>query len=143
MLVAMSTPIVATDTTAERDALVTAVDGVVHLVGSRCMTCDAHSFPTQSSCPRCGGVELLDTALPTNGTLWTYTVQRFKPKPPYRSDGEFVPYALGYVDLGPVKVESVLSGRAVDDWSIGDRVSLRIDRSSGRTSFTFSPAEDQ
>lgn len=49
--------------------------------------------------------------LPTEGTLWSYTVQRFRPKsPPYAGDDDertFKPFALGYVELpGTVIVES-------------------------------------
>lgn len=41
--------------------------------------------------------------LPQTGTLWSYTVQRFRPKAPY-NDGltekdPFKPFALGYVEL--------------------------------------------
>lgn len=49
--------------------------------------------------------------LPRVGTLWTYTVQRFRPKYPF-NDGlnqqaEFKPFAVGYVQLdGYVIVES-------------------------------------
>jgi len=36
--------------------------------------------------------------LPPSGTLWSYTVQRFRPKsPPYRGPEPFEPYALGYI----------------------------------------------
>jgi uncharacterized protein len=51
-------------------------------------------------------VELAD-----RGTLWTWTVQAFEPKPPYRvpADG-FAPYGVGYVDLGDVIVEARLLG---------------------------------
>jgi uncharacterized protein len=140
-LSAMSTPLVETDTTAEREALVTDVDGLTHLLGSACDACGTHTFPTQVSCPCCGGTSLSDTPLPRSGTVWTFTVQRFKPKPPFKSSGEFAPYALGYVDLGPIKVESVLSGREVADWTIGDRVELVVDRSSAKIAFTFAPAK--
>lgn len=53
--------------------------------------------------------------LSTRGQLWSWTVQRFRPKPPYRDDGRepFEPYVVGYVELpGEVIVESRI---AVDD----------------------------
>ena len=51
-------------------------------------------------------VELAD-----RGTLWTWTVQAFEPKAPYRvPDAGFTPYGVGYVDLGDVIVESRLLG---------------------------------
>lgn len=50
-----------------------------------------------------------DEALPERGTVWSWTVQEFAPKPPYRAPGaEFEPFVLGYVDLGDVLVESRL-----------------------------------
>ena len=49
--------------------------------------------------------------LAREGTLWSFTVQRFRPKsPPYagaEDDRSFRPFALGYVELpGQVIVES-------------------------------------
>jgi uncharacterized OB-fold protein len=58
--------------------------------------------------------------------VWTCTVQRHAPKPPYRAPATFTPFALGYVDLGPVKVESRLEGKACDAWRIGDEVELEV-----------------
>jgi len=50
-------------------------------------------------------------ALPRQGTLWSWTVQRFRPKsPPYAGPEAFQPYAVGYVDLGEVIVEARLIG---------------------------------
>lgn len=50
-----------------------------------------------------------DEPLPERGTVWSWTVQEFAPKPPFRMlDEVFAPYALGYVDLGDVLVESRL-----------------------------------
>jgi uncharacterized protein len=72
----------------------------LRLVGSACRACGTVTFPAQGSCPRCAGVDVERRPLATRGTLWTYTVQRFPPKPPYRGpvDG-FRPYAVGYVAL--------------------------------------------
>jgi uncharacterized OB-fold protein len=63
--------------------------------------------------------------LPADGTLWSYTVQRFRPKtPPYigaDDDATFQPFALGYIEFpGQVIVE----GRILTD----DVSSLRIGR---------------
>ena len=63
--------------------------------------------------------------LPAEGTLWSYTVQRFRPKtPPYigaDDDANFQPFALGYIEFpGQVIVE----GRILTD----DVSSLRIGR---------------
>jgi uncharacterized OB-fold protein len=45
--------------------------------------------------------------LPDSGEIWSWTVQSFPPKEPYRPPAEgHQPYALGYVDLGEVLVEA-------------------------------------
>lgn len=83
------------------------------LIGGRCRQCWAVTFPLQSSCPRCGVVEMERHLLPRRGTLWTWTTQEFLPKEPYAS-GEtietFKPYGVGLVELGnEVRVEARLT----------------------------------
>ena len=86
------------------------------LAGSRCAVDGTVVFPAQASCPRCSGRDVARVALPERGVLWSWTVQHFRPRAPFRSfqpDGEeeeeFEPFAVGYVDLGPVVVESRLA----------------------------------
>lgn len=81
------------------------------LAGSKCGTCATVTFPVQSSCAKCTGSDMTRIELPDRGTLWTWTVQAFEPKLPYRvPESGFTPYGLGYVDLGEVIVESRLAG---------------------------------
>jgi uncharacterized OB-fold protein len=88
------------------------------LLGSRCDDCGTTVFPVAASCPRCSGSSVAPYALPDRGTVWTWTVQGFAPKPPYVVPaGGFVPFPVGYVDLGDVLVEGHL---------LGDRELLRI-----------------
>jgi uncharacterized OB-fold protein len=68
-----------------------------------------------------GAEEALFEAVPlkTEGALWSFTVQRFRPKsPPYAgadTEQTFKPYAIGYVELeGEVIVETRI---VVDDFS--------------------------
>lgn len=95
----------------------------VALRGSHCRSCDATVFPAQRTCPMCTGEDVDVVALPTRGRVWSWTVQRFEPKPPFRTDG-FTPFAIGYVDLGPVIVEGWLIGSL--EWEIGDEVDLQL-----------------
>jgi uncharacterized OB-fold protein len=65
-------------------------------------------------------VDVESRPLARRGTLWSWTVQRFPPKEPYRGDVDaFRPYAVGYVELPDgVLVESRLI--------VDDHGSLRI-----------------
>jgi uncharacterized OB-fold protein len=87
--------------------------------------------------------------LPGTGTLWSCTVQRFRPKsPPYAGPEAFEPYAVGYIDLGPLIVESRLTGAAPEDFRIGMPMRcvplvLDLTRPDRRfTTYAFAPAED-
>jgi uncharacterized OB-fold protein len=109
----------------DADQLLTSVDGTRRLLGGRCPACETHAFPIQGACPKCG-TALVEVALPDAGTLWSVTVQRLAPKPPFAGAGSsaFEPFAVGYVDLGPLLVETPLFGRAPEAWQIGDQVQL-------------------
>lgn len=69
--------------------------------------------------------------LSPEGTLWSFTVQRFRPKsPPYAGaddDGSFTPYALGYIELpGEVIVESRLETEDFAALKVGQPMRLKL-----------------
>jgi uncharacterized OB-fold protein len=81
------------------------------LAGSRCASCATVTFPAQSACPKCAADQMVPVELADRGTLWTWTVQAFEPKAPYRPPvSGFQPFGVGYVDLGEVIVEARLAG---------------------------------
>ena len=73
------------------------------LIGSRCRACGTTTFPTQASCPRCTGADMEEQlAAPDAARCGRFTVQGFRPKPPYAGPEEFEPYGVGYIELaGP------------------------------------------
>ena len=82
-------------------------DGAPRLLGGRRKSDGKIAFPL----PLGAQGELYDTVdLASEGRLWSYTVQRFRPKSPYAGPGDersFRPYAVGYVELpGQIIVES-------------------------------------
>ena len=83
------------------------------LIGSRCAGCGIVTFPAQGSCPRCASTAMAEHRLPRRGRLWAWTTQEFPPpSPPYLGpkDDAFVPYGVGYVQLGDeVRVETRLT----------------------------------
>lgn len=99
------------------------------LLGSRCVDCGNHMFPTQGSCPRCAGTNTETVELEPRGTLWTWTIQGYPPKsPPYAGDADpktFQPFGVGYVELpGQVKVESRLTVADPEQLQIGMEMEL-------------------
>jgi uncharacterized OB-fold protein len=98
------------------------------LIGSRCDSCGAVTFPTQTSCPRCTGTDVHEHLLARRGVLWTWTVQGFRPKsPPYEGPTDFEPYPVGYVELpDDVKVEALLVDAGPEDLRIGAEMELAI-----------------
>lgn len=70
------------------------------------------------------------------GTLWSWTVQRYRPKsPPYAGPEAFEPWALGYVELpGETMVEARIVGVDTADLAIGMPLEL--------TSIALDPAAD-
>ena len=85
--------------------------GRLVLLGSRCGECGTVAFPRQPSCPRCTSQDVEAHRLATEGTLWTWTTQQFRPKsPPYAGPEAFTDYAVGYVELGgEIRVEGLLT----------------------------------
>jgi uncharacterized OB-fold protein len=138
-------PMTATTRMVDPDLVADTPEGPA-LCGATCTECATTTFPAQERCPRCSALAMDPTLLPRRGTLWAYTVQHFAPKPPFRHDGEFEPFGLGYVDLGPVIVESRLTVSDVTALSPGLPVRLVLvpaftDDGTTVTTFAFEPEE--
>ena len=123
------------------------------LIGSRCIDCGEHAFPSQDACRACSGQNMTSADLGSEGTLWTWTVQSFMPKTPYHTDETpetFRPYGVGYVELAcGLKVESRLKENTPDELKIGMPMKLEIitvrkdDEGSDLLTFQFCAAEEQ
>jgi uncharacterized OB-fold protein len=119
------------------------------LIGSQCRRCETVTFPRQDACPRCTSTETTRRELAREGTLWTWTIQRFRPKsPPYAGDEdqEFEPYGVGYVELpGEVRVEARLTESDPARLRIGMPMELTLIPAPGKeeaVTFAFRPVEE-
>ncbi len=88
------------------------------LMGGRHRRTGRYVFPMPE------GIDAADydsVPLTPQGRLWSWTIQRFRPKsPPYAGPEEFEPFAVGYVELeGQVIVEGRLIGVEFDALRIG------------------------
>jgi uncharacterized OB-fold protein len=118
------------------------------LIGSRCTACGIVTFPSQDSCPRCASTDMAQHLLARRGTLWAWTTQDFPPPaPPYggATGKAFVPFGIGYVDLGDVKVETRLTEANPEALQIGMDMELVIvpfrtdDDGNDVVTFAFAP----
>jgi len=106
------------------------------LIGGRDRTTGRIVFPCPADAERFEAVEL-----PREGRIWSWTVQRFRPKsPPYTGPESFEPYAIAYVELpGATIVESRLSGFSFDDLKVGLPCKLVAEVFAGKRSYAFAP----
>ena len=98
------------------------------LLGSECRKCGTVTFPRQAACPRCTSTDVTERRLARRGTLWSWTIQRFRPKsPPYTGPEEFEPYGVGYIELpGEVRVEARLTESDPAKLEIGMEMELTL-----------------
>jgi uncharacterized OB-fold protein len=116
--------------------------GEPRLIGGRNKATGRICFPL----PQGGECAQYDAVkLGREGTLWSFTVQRFRPKsPPYAgADDErsFKPFALGYVELpGEVIVETRIEIDDVAKLKIGMKMQLAavpFARAGGKSALTY------
>lgn len=90
------------------------------LIGGRNRDSGRVVFP----CPEDGCHD--PVALGRMGTLWSFTIQRFRPKsPPYAGPEAFTPFAVAYVELpDEVIVEARLTDVAFEEIRIGMALEL-------------------
>jgi uncharacterized OB-fold protein len=112
------------------------------LIGSRCRDCGVVTFPAQGSCPACTSVAVEECLLSRTGTLYTWTVQGFRPKPPYAGPDEFEPFGVGYVELpGEVRVEARLTVAEPERLRIGMPMELVIVPFGEKVTYAFAPLD--
>ena len=79
--------------------------------------------------------------LSTEGKLWSWTKQEFRPKPPYDGPEEFRPLLLGYIKIpNEVIVESWIVGAELEDLKLDmpmEFVLTQFDET--RSTFAFQP----
>lgn len=99
------------------------------LVGTRCTDCGAHYFPKSLSCrnPGCEAKSVQETLLGRRGTLYSYTVQGYRPPALFGMD-PWEPYALGLVELPEgLRVMGMLTGVALDEIRIDTPMELILE----------------
>ena len=122
------------------------------LLGSRCRGCGETYFPQAHACTRCCATGLEIAELGDRGTLWSWTVQSFLPKPPYNGGEDaasFKPFGVGYVQMPcGVKVEARLTTADPQVLRVGLPMRLRLEpyrrtvEGQAIHTYAFAPAGD-
>ncbi len=103
------------------------LDELPHLIGSKCLECGEVRFPANSFCPQCCKETTEKIPLSRSGRLYSFTIQRFKPPPPYRGLEPFEPYGVGMVELPEgLRITSVLEESDPARLSVGMELELII-----------------
>lgn len=103
------------------------LDDGAHLLGSKCAECGEVTFPASSFCPQCCRETTQKIALSRRGYLYSFTVQRFKPPPPFKGPEPFEPYGVGMIELPEgLRVTSVLEESDPDKLKVGMEMELVI-----------------
>ncbi len=113
-------------------------DGVVVLLGGRCVNCSNCMFPPREFCDKCGTDSATEVMkLSRFGSLYSFTEIHVAPR------GFQVPYVIGYVDLPEgVRVLAQIEAR-LSELEVGDEVEavlglIRVKESGRRvTSYKF------
>ena len=108
------------------DGLFAGTGTQTRLIGTRCTSCGALYFPTALSCrnPLCRDKRIEPARFGERGTLYSYTVQSYRPPPLFRMD-DWAPYAIGLVELPEgIRVMGMLTGVALDQIRIGMALAL-------------------
>lgn len=99
------------------------------LIGTRCTSCGTHYFPKSLSCrnPQCHDKKVEDALFGRYGTLYSFTVQAYRPPALFRMDG-WAPYAIGLVELPEgIRVMGMLTGCRNDEVRIGMQLELTVE----------------
>lgn len=122
----------------------------LRLLAGRCQDCETVTFPKPSGCPRCTGREIHEHVLQESGVLWSWTIQHFLPKKPYRGPEDFVAFGVGYVEFpGECIVEGRLTTADPAQLSIGAPMTLtlienhRDEEGNPVMTYAFAPVQEE
>ena len=99
------------------------------LIGTRCMSCGTHYFPKSLSCrnPQCRDKKVEDALFGRYGTLYSFTLQKYRPPALFRMD-DWAPYTIGLVELPEgIRVMGMLTGCRNDEVHIGMQLELTVE----------------
>lgn len=95
-------------------------DGPAHLVAQECTNCRARFFDRRNACAGCFGTNFVTVAIPTEGTLRTFTIVTFA------APGIPTPFVAGVVDCGGTQVRANIINVEPTPEHVADGMTLRL-----------------
>jgi len=102
--------------------LFTWTESGVRLMSARCDSCGTYFFPKyhEQHRPGCPRQRVESILLSKEGTLVSYTIQYYMPPPPFRTDRDITPYAIGLVEFPEgIQVAGIVVDCQLDELEIG------------------------
>jgi uncharacterized protein len=99
------------------------------LIGTKCVSCNTIYFPNKQSCnnPKCKEKKVQEILLSTEGTLWSYTIMRYPPAPPFKIEQK-APFPVGFVELSEgIRILGLITGCTPENLSIGMKMKLVVE----------------
>jgi uncharacterized protein len=119
-----------------------------HLIVTKCSSCNSYYFPKKPTCsnPECVEKKVQDVELSNDGTLWSYTIMRYPPAIPFKSEKK-APFPLGLVEFPEgIRVLGLLTECKPEDLKIGMKMKMVLEplyhdeKGQGVLTWTFKPA---
>jgi uncharacterized OB-fold protein len=100
----------------------------VRLKGTRCRACGEVFLGARLACESCQSTDLEGIPLSRSGTLWSFTINRYKPPGDYAGPDPYEAVAVGWIELPEgLRILSPLTGFDLDVVRSGVDVELVVE----------------
>ena len=101
----------------------------VRLAGNKCRSCGAVMLGERVGCKNCGGTNLENITFGRRGKVYTFSIARYKPLPPFKAPDPYVPFPVAWVELPEgIRILTALTECDIDKVEIGMEVELVVDK---------------
>lgn len=103
--------------------------GEVRLAGNKCRSCGAVMLGKRVGCKNCASRNLEDIIFSRKGKVYTFSIARYAPLPPFKAADPYVPFPVAWVELPEgIRILTALTDCDVEKVEIGMEVELVVDK---------------
>lgn len=101
----------------------------VHLAGKKCRSCGAVMLGKRIGCENCSSGDLEDITFSRRGKVYTYSIARYPPLPPFKAQDPYNPFVVAWVELPEgIRILTALTDCNIEEVKIGIDVELVVDK---------------